>query len=728
MPDSSSKTPPRSSSESESPPASLDAASGPAQTAAAPKTPARPDAAEGEGSFRSLGLNDSLVQAVENSGYVTPTPIQAATIPLLLAGRDVLGQAQTGTGKTAAFALPLLQRINLKLHQPQVLVLTPTRELAIQVCEAFERYASETAGLRVAPIYGGQDYLVQFRQLDRGVHVVVGTPGRVMDHMRRGSLKLESLTALVLDEADEMLRMGFAEDVEWVLTQSPSKRQIALFSATMPEPIRQIAQQHLHDPAEVLIKQKTATAETIRQRFVIIAPHQKDLALSRILESEPIDGVLVFVKMRSSTEPLADYLTQHGHRAVALNGDMQQRQREKIIDDLRTGKVNVVVATDVAARGLDVQRISHVVNFDLPNDSESYVHRIGRTGRAGRSGEAILFVTPRQQRLLSNLEYATRQRIEPMDLPTNRAINKQRVAKFHDQITACLTHPEFETFQSIVDQYRRDKDVPPEKIAAALAVLANRERPLLLKEELKQSTFESRFGPRDPRGRGMNDRRGDRGGPRGERFDRGDRGERGDRGREPDFRRGPRYREPMETFRVEVGAAHQVKPGNIVGAIANEAGIDSSAIGRIEIYDDYSTVDLPVGMPKELFFALKKVWVSGRKLNISRLTDSREKPKYGKRAGGGRGGDSESSESGPASRKDRSDEEPLLREASDESGAGGSGDAGAGDAGPGGDEQPRKKKLKKKKKKAAQDGGASGGASADGASSAGESSEEAASE
>lgn len=599
----------------------------PSAPAAAAKVPPEVRAPEAPGSsFRSLGLNDALVQAVENSGYVTPTPIQAETIPALLAGRDVVGQAQTGTGKTAAFALPMLQRIELKKHQPQVLVLTPTRELAIQVAEAFERYAAETAGLRVAPIYGGQDYLVQFRQLDRGVHVVVGTPGRVMDHMRRGSLKLDSLRGLVLDEADEMLRMGFADDVEWILTQAPAERQIALFSATLPEPIRRIAQQHLRNPAEITIRQKSATADTVRQRFVIVAPHQKDVALGRILEAEPIDGVIVFVKMRSSTEPLAEYLSQHGHRAVALNGDMPQKTRERIIENLRAGKVNIVVATDVAARGLDVQRVSHVINFDLPLDSEAYVHRIGRTGRAGRSGEAILFVNPRQQRMLANLEYATRQRIEPMDLPTNRAINKQRVAKFHEKITALLTNPECGTFESIVDQYRRDKDVPMEKIAAALAVLANREQPLLLKEELEQTTFhDARRGRRDaarpfdgrgrPEGRGRFEGQG--------RFEGRGRGE--GRRDEGEFeRRGPRrQRDDLETFRIEVGNVHDVKPGNIVGAIANEAGIDSSAIGRIEIFDDYSMVDLPIGMPDELFFALKKVWVAGRQLKISRVGERR---------------------------------------------------------------------------------------------------------
>jgi ATP-dependent RNA helicase DeaD len=444
----------------------------------------------GRSGFAALGLCDSLVAAVEAAGYTIPTPIQAKTIPLLLSGRDVVGQAQTGTGKTAAFALPMLQKIDMRRNVPQVLVLTPTRELAIQVAEAFEKYARRMGALRVAPIYGGQDYQVQFRQLDRGVHVVVGTPGRVMDHMRRGSLNSASFQCLVLDEADEMLRMGFAEDVDWILTQMPAKRQIALFSATMPAPIRQIAQQHLHTPAEITIRQKTATADTINQRYLVVAPHQKEAALARVLESEPTDGVLVFVKTKSMTEPLAEYLGRVGLKAAALSGDLAQKQRERIVDSLKSGKIDVIVATDVAARGLDVQRISHVVNYDLPRDSEAYVHRIGRTGRAGRSGEAIVFVHPREQRMLQRLEYATRHKIEPMELPTNRMINKQRVARFHERITEALGSKQLETFQSIVDQYLRENEVSLEMIAAALAVLANADAPLLAKGDMKQASFE----------------------------------------------------------------------------------------------------------------------------------------------------------------------------------------------------------------------------------------------
>ncbi|MCA9141552.1 MAG: DEAD/DEAH box helicase [Planctomycetales bacterium] len=558
-----------------------------------------------ENGFRPLGLSEGLLATVESSGYTTPTPIQAKTIPLLLEGRDVLGQAQTGTGKTAAFALPLLDRIDLFKKQTQILVLTPTRELAIQVAEAFEKYAGNMRGLRVVPIYGGQDYQVQFRQLDRGIHVVVGTPGRVMDHMRRGSLKLDDLQCLVLDEADEMLRMGFADDVEWVLTQAPAKRQMALFSATMPRPIRQIAQKHLKNPAEITIAQKTATADTINQRYIVAAPHQKQAALARLLEAEPTDGVLVFVKTRATTEPLAEYLAQAGLKTAALNGDIAQKQREKIVDSLRSGRLDIIVATDVAARGLDVQRISHVINYDLPFDSEAYVHRIGRTGRAGRSGEAILFVHPRERRLLKRLEQATRQTIEPMDLPTNRAINKQRVARFHERITKGLAHKEIETFQAIVDHYQRaNPEVTLEQIAASLALLANEETPLLVKEELKQSSFSDS-------GRDTHDNRS---GSKKRDF-------------QSDRRPGSRRNDAgMESFRIEVGRVHQVQPGNIVGAIANEAGIGSESIGKIKIFDHFSTVDLPEGLPRNVLDAIDNIVIAGRNLRLSRMDDSRPRP------------------------------------------------------------------------------------------------------
>ena len=364
---------------------------------------------ESQVKFEDLKLSVPILEAIQSAGYHTATPIQAAAIPVLLAGRDLLGQAQTGTGKTAAFALPMLARIDVLRAVPQVLVLTPTRELAIQVAEAFKRYGAVLAGLRVAAIYGGQDYHTQFRQLDRGAHVIVGTPGRVMDHMKRGSLKLDGMQGLVLDEADEMLQMGFAEDVDWVLNRAPEERQIALFSATIPEPIRRIARRHLRNPATITIKQRAATPEALRQRYVVVSPHQKREVLARVLEAESIDGVLVFVNTKGSTEPLADYLSGLGHRTAALSGDVPQSSRERIVESLRSGKLDVIIATDVAARGLDVQRLSHVINYDLPLDTESYIHRIGRTGRASREGNAILFLHAGGRHMLRRIEDATRQ-------------------------------------------------------------------------------------------------------------------------------------------------------------------------------------------------------------------------------------------------------------------------------------------------------------------------------
>lgn len=594
-----------------------------------------------ENGFHKLNLIAPLMKAIDDSGYTTPTPIQAQTITHLLEGRDVLGMAQTGSGKTGAFALPMLQRIDLTVRRPQVLVLVPTRELAIQVAAAFERYGANMGGLNVLAVYGGAAYQPQFAQMKRGVHVIVGTPGRITDHMNRGSLQMDALKGVVLDEGDEMLRMGFQESVEWILEQLPAERQIALFSATMPPVIRKIAQKHLRNPTEITIRQKTATADTIRQRFVVVGNHQKEAALGRILEAEPIDGVIVFVKMRSTTEPLADFLTQRGLKAAAMNGDIAQAQRERIIENLKSGKLDIIVATDVAARGLDVQRISHVINYDLPGDDEAYVHRIGRTGRAGRSGEAILFVHPKAQRMLKSLEYATRQKIELMELPTNRAINKMRVAQFHAKITENMSHPMAEPMGSLIEQYRRENpETPIEQIMAALAVMSTGGQSLLLKEEFRQETFFEQRGRRDERGGDRGPRFGDR--DRGGRFDdRGsrDRGPRSEGGfRERDDRpRAPRRDDAnKETFRIEVGHMHQVKPGNIVGAIANEAGIDSAQIGRIEIFDDFSTVDLPQGMPSETFFALKKVWVSGRQLQISKADGNREQayaPRPGKSGG-----------------------------------------------------------------------------------------------
>ena len=562
-----------------------------------------------EMTFQQLNLSGPLLEAIQGAGYTVATPIQARAIPLLLEGRDVLGQAQTGTGKTAAFAVPMLHAIDVAQNVTQVVVLTPTRELAIQVAAAFRRYAAGLPGVRVAAIYGGQDYQVQFRQLDRGAHIVVGTPGRVIDHMRRGSLKLDGVRGLVLDEADEMLRMGFAEEVDWILTQTPSERQTALFSATIPDAIRRIAQRHLRNPAEITIKQRSATADTVRQRCVVVGPHEKQEVLGRLLEAEPIEGVLIFVNTKSTTEPLAEYLSSRGHRTAALSSDVAQSQRERIVQNLRAGKVDVIIATDVAARGLDVQRISHVINYDFPTDSESYVHRIGRTGRAGRTGNAILFLHPRGRHLLRRIEQATRQTIEPMEIPTNEVINQRRVTRFHERITASMGHRDLATFASLVEQYRKENDVPMEQIAAALAALAAGDTPLLLTDDRPPAGFADAGDGRDRSRRHPNERsfEGDR---RGEANGRGER-----------RRSEGRPSERMEMFRIEVGHAHNVKPTNIVGAIANETGLESRCIGRIEIFDEHSTVDMLAGMPPKMFETLKQVKIGGRRLNISRLSD-----------------------------------------------------------------------------------------------------------
>ncbi|WP_198244929.1 DEAD/DEAH box helicase [methane-oxidizing endosymbiont of Gigantopelta aegis] len=542
-------------------------------------------------SFQSLGLSEPVLKALKTVGYETPSPIQAEIIPYIMDGRDVLGQAQTGTGKTAAFALPLLSRLDIKQKDPQVLVLAPTRELAIQVAEAFQRYASKIKGFHVLPIYGGQDYSIQLRQLKRGAHVVVGTPGRVMDHMRKGTLKLDKLTCLVLDEADEMLRMGFIDDVEWILEQLPKQHQTTLFSATMPTAIRKIAQNYLHNPEQITIKVKTATAENIRQRYWLVSGVHKLDALTRILEAEEFDGMIIFVRTKTATVELAEKLQARGHSAAAINGDMSQAIRERTIEQLKKGKVDILIATDVAARGLDVKRITHVVNYDIPYDTESYTHRIGRTGRAGRTGDAILFVSPRERRLLKNIERATRQPVEQMQLPSTEFINNTRIKRFKQQITDTLATDELSFFEQLIEQYQSEHDVPAVEIAAALAKIAQGDTPLLVKDS-----------PRKSRSTESSSR---------QKQDRNDR---------PEPRRKQRKSAiEMELFRIEVGQQHGVKPGNIVGAIANEIGIDGEHIARIKIEDTFSTVELPAGMPKDLFQALKKVRVAGRPLNISKI-------------------------------------------------------------------------------------------------------------
>jgi ATP-dependent RNA helicase DeaD len=592
-------------------------------------------------SFVQLELPATLQQALVDVGYEIPSPIQARIIPHMLEGVDVLGQAQTGTGKTAAFALPILARLDLKQKLPQVLVLAPTRELAIQVAEAFQKYARHLPGFHVLPIYGGSDYRGQFRQLQRGVHVVVGTPGRVMDHMRRKSLDLSNLQTLVLDEADEMLRMGFIDDVQWILEQTPDKRQIALFSATMPDAIRRIAKRHLTDPREISIKVTAVANDAIRQRVWMMAGVHKLDALTRILEVEDFDGMLIFVRTRILTTELADKLAARGYSVAALNGDIPQKQREQTVERLKSGKLDIVVATDVAARGLDVQRISHVINYDIPSDVEAYVHRIGRTGRAGRKGDAILFAANRERRLLRAIEKATGKAIEKMELPTAEEVTGKRVGKFKQRITETLDTADLDIFRKLVDEYQHEYGVPVVEIAAALAVLAQGKKPLLAK-----STPEPRSKPTErSSGRGSDERapRKERDKDRRERKpsrDNADRAERkplrdnADRSErkplrdiadKPERKPAPgkdRAEVGMERFRLEVGHEHGVKPGNIVGAIANEAEIESEYIGRIEIFDDYSTIDLPEGMPKEIFKHLKTVWVSGQRLQISKFAPS----------------------------------------------------------------------------------------------------------
>ena len=660
--------------------------------------------------FADLGLPAPLLAALDAIGYETPSPIQAAAIPTLLAGQDIIGQAQTGTGKTAAFALPFLSRIDLSLRDPQVLVLTPTRELAIQVAEAFQSYASRMPGFHVLPIYGGQSMSQQLHQLRRSVHVVVGTPGRIMDHLRRETLNLAGVRGLVLDEADEMLRMGFIDDVEAILEHTPASRQTALFSATMPEPIRQVAQRHLKQPHEIRIKAKTSTVEAVRQRYWQVAGLHKLDALTRILEGEELDAVLIFVRTKMATTELAERLEARGYACAALSGDLNQAQREKTIEQLKSGHLDVVIATDVAARGLDVPRISHVINYDIPYDIESYVHRIGRTGRAGRTGEAILFVSPREVRMLRAIERATRQPIEPMRAPSREAIASRRVSQFKKAVFDTLASETLDWFGELVEEMAHERGVEMTTLAAALAFMVQRDRPL---------QFEGAVPGADPgvRDRYQGPERPERA-PRGERPEHGaterpsrpdrsvaerparapaerparpERPERPAREARPPREERPAFKERVERaarapreatppmdldaptpgralprpdeladyfapppaapaldiptraerlkefpeiemvrYRIEVGNQHGIQPKHIVGAIANEAGLESRYIGRIDLYEDFSTIDLPDGMPKELLEHLKTVRFGKFRYNMSPLVP-RDKPRKAKK-------------------------------------------------------------------------------------------------
>ncbi|MBT2501266.1 DEAD/DEAH box helicase [Curtobacterium sp. ISL-83] len=577
--------------------------------------------------FADLGLSDAVLKAVKDIGYETPSAIQEATIPTLLAGRDVVGLAQTGTGKTAAFALPILSRMEAGSKVPQALVLSPTRELALQVCEAFEQFASHIRGVHVLPVYGGQAYGVQLSALRRGVDVVVGTPGRIMDHIAKGTLDLSQLKYLVLDEADEMLKMGFAEDVETILAETPKEKQVALFSATMPSQIRRISQQYLNDPAEITVKTKTTTSANTTQRYLMVSYPQKVDALTRILEVEDFEGMIVFVRTKSETENLAEKLRARGYAAAAISGDVAQVQRERTVNQLKSGKLDILVATDVAARGLDVDRITHVVNFDIPVDIESYVHRIGRTGRAGRKGDAISFVTPRERRLLAAIEKTTRQPLTQMTLPTIDDVNETRLTRFDDAITAALEQQDrISAFRDIIAHYVEHHDVPADDVAAALAVVSQGEDPLLLdpkSDELRNQV--------------------DRDSRRAERPQRDD-----DRGARSD--RGPRRSVPMTAYRIEVGRRHRVEPRQIVGALANEGGLRRDDFGSIQIRPDFSVVELPVDMDPGVLDRLAQTRISGKLIEI----------KADRRSGGARRPEGDRDRAPRYDRDERSERKPRY--------------------------------------------------------------------
>lgn len=548
-------------------------------------------------SFSQLSLPAPLLKVLKELGYESPTPIQAKAIPLLLEGRDLIGQAQTGTGKTGAFALPLLTRLDLKKKPPQVLVLTPTRELAIQVAEAFQTYARNIHGFHVLPVYGGQGYELQLKGLSRGAHVIVGTPGRILDHLRRGSLKTDQLSAVVLDEADEMLRMGFIDDVELIISGAPKTCQMAMFSATMPAPIRRIAKRYLKEPIEIKIASRTSTVESVEQHYLLLNDNQKLDALTRLLEVKEYDGVLIFVRTKSATTEVAEKLEARGFAVSALNGDMSQAQREKAVLHLKQRKLDIVVATDVAARGLDVERLSLVINFDIPNCTESYVHRIGRTARAGRVGQTILFTTTRERGLLRAIENATKQKIEPMRLPSSRELAQRRTELFKERIVHTIANQSLDFFQEYLGVMQKELDMPLKELASALLYLAQKDQPL----QVEGKAFEL-VPPKKPDARPIAPIK---------KFERPTK----------DKKRGLDNSIKFERYRLEVGKKHKVRVADIVGAIVNEAEIESRFIGDIRLYDDYSTIELPAGMPKGIFQHLKKLHVRQIKLNISLMTD-----------------------------------------------------------------------------------------------------------
>ncbi|CEG58581.1 DEAD/DEAH box helicase [Legionella fallonii] len=564
--------------------------------------------------FTSFNFSAALNKSLEDMKFIKPSPIQAQTIPLLLEGRDAIALAQTGTGKTAAFALPILQNLSPTVQSTQALILAPTRELAIQVAEQFELLSAHQRGVTIAVLCGGQDYGRQLKQLRGGAQVVVGTPGRILDHIDRGTLPLGSLNTFILDEADEMLRMGFIEDVETILAKLPENKQMALFSATMPYRIRQIANTYLNNPASVEIRMETATVKSIEQRFLFAAGHQKPDALIRVLEVEEYQGVIVFVRTKNSTEEVAELLQEHGLRAMAIHGDITQALRERIIAQFKQGAIDILVATDVAARGLDVERVTHVINYDMPHDNETYVHRIGRTGRAGRSGVTILFVTPKESRLISSIERHTRQRIEKVNVPNDHMIQVARQQRFLANITARLEHANLHSYKRIIEEYIKESNVSALDVAAILALLLHKDKPwqkeMSSPKSASQPAKEGRSNGKFERSRGGDDRRSFGGDKKGFGNDRKTLG---------DNRRkfSGDVSSSQDLFRIDVGKVHGVKPGNIVGAIANEAGLQSKFITGLKIHEEHSTVRLPKGMSKEVMQDLTKAWVCGRQLNIT---------------------------------------------------------------------------------------------------------------
>jgi ATP-dependent RNA helicase DeaD len=550
--------------------------------------------------FDEMNLSPDVFAVLQTVGYETPTPIQTLTIPHMIECKDLLGQARTGTGKTAAFALPLLSRINLENKRPQVLVVTPTRELAIQVAQSFNDYGAKMKGLNVLAVYGGQSYSVQLNQLKRGAHVIVGTPGRLMDHMRRKTLCLADLTGLVLDEADEMLQMGFIDDVEWILSQIPQPTQIALFSATMPAPIQKIAGKYLKDPEKVIIRQESDVTNTIHQKFLMVKNINKSDALVRILEASSHDGVIVFTRTRNDTMTLTKILEEKGFKTEALNGEIAQAARERTVNRLKNGSIDILVATDVAARGLDVDRISHVINYDVPSKIDPYIHRIGRTGRAGRTGEAILFVQPKEKWMLKQIEKATLRKIEEIALPSNRQINKKRMDDFKNKIYQTISTEDLCVFTDLVESTAKEQDISISQVAAALAKMLQGNTPFLPETTADKSAAKKKEPKAEKKAKTPV----------------------APKQKQTPARLTPNKIAPtekgMERYRIEVGHKHGLKPGDLVGAISNESGLESKFIGAINIDYDYSLVDLPFGMPKNIFNLLKMTWVKSQKMSISK--------------------------------------------------------------------------------------------------------------